>query len=161
MIVVIMGVTGSGKTTVGVLLAKSLGWRFIEADDFHSPDNVEKMRRGEPLTDADREPWLARLAANLKELDAGRESAVLACSALKHSYRETLRSSGADVRFVYLRVTRSEATERVQDRRGHFMPSSLVDSQFDTLEEPSEALDVDASKTPEVIVEEIRHFLSS
>jgi gluconokinase len=159
MIVVVMGVSGAGKTTIGLRLGESLGWKFIEADEMHSKANVEKMRGGGALTDEDRLPWLQSIAALLKELGAKNESAVLACSALRHSYRKILRSSGADVRFVFLRVSRDEARDRIAHRSGHFMPASLVDSQFETLEEPKDAVVVDASRAPDEIVAEIRDAL--
>ena len=161
LVVVMMGVTGAGKTTVGSLLAHELGWPFFDADTFHSVANIEKMRAGEPLTEEDREPWLAALEAQVAALlDAG-ESGVLACSALRTEYRERLRRPAAsgkgDVRFVYLRISPEEAHRRLKTRKGHFMPASLVHSQFDALEEPHvQVLDLDGTHTPEQLVSEIR-----
>lgn len=135
MIVVIWGVSGAGKTTVGQLLAKKLGWKFREADDFHPKANIEKMKHGVPLTDEDRQPWLADLRAMIGQSLAANENAVLACSALKKKYRDQLRV-GPDVRFVYLRGTRARIAEQLKQRRGHFFDPTLLDSQFGDLEEP-------------------------
>lgn len=132
MLFAVMGVTGSGKTTVGRALARRLGVPFGDADDFHSPANIAKMRAGTPLTDADREPWLRAIGAWLAEhRDTG---AVATSSALRRGYRDTLRELAPDVVFVHLHGDRETARRRVSGRRGHFMPASLVDSQFDTLE---------------------------
>lgn len=131
--VVVMGVAGCGKSAVGALLARELGLPFIEGDSFHPAGNVAKMRQGLPLTDADRAGWLARLG---EELRAHPEGAVLTCSALKRAYRDTLRAAAPGLRFVYLQVTPGEAAVRVAARSGHFYPASLVDSQFEALQEP-------------------------
>lgn len=158
MIVILMGVSGSGKTTVGRMLAGELGWEFLEADEFHPPANIDKMRRGEPLDDADRDPWLAAIAKALDErVQAGR-NAVLACSALKHAYRKRLRVA-PEVRFVYLKGTFEEIEERLGDRRGHFFSPDLLESQFEALEEPHDALVVDISSPPAAIVREITREL--
>ena len=163
LVIVVMGVTGAGKTTVGMLLATELGWPFHDADDFHSPENVEWMRAGNPLSDAQREPWLAALEAKIGETLRAGESAVLACSALRGDYRERLRrpASGltGQVRFVYLKIPLDEARRRLKNRVGHFMPASLVESQFATLEEPHSGLVVDGTLTPARIVEEVRGAL--
>ena len=140
MIIIIMGVSGSGKSTLGRALANSLSWHFIEGDDFHPPENVDKMSRGEPLDDADRQPWLAALNARLREHAAAREGAVLACSALKKAYRETLSSKVDDLHFVFLRGDPEVILRRLARRRGHFMPPSLLDSQIKTLEPPVNAV---------------------
>ena len=155
MLLVVMGVTGCGKTTVGKVLAERLKVPFGDADDFHSPANVAKMQAGSPLTDADRVPWLHAIGAWLAEhRDTG---AVATCSALRRSYRDALRDRAPDVFFVHLHGDRETARERVSGRRGHFMPSSLVDSQFDTLEplEPDErGVVLDMSKPVEDLVDE-------
>ena len=158
MIVVVMGTTGSGKTTVGSLLAKRLGWEFVDADDFHPPANVEKMKHGIPLTDADREPWLKALHDKIIEWIAEGRNVVLACSALKRSYRDELRTS-SDVKFVYLRGSYELFSQRVSARKGHFAKEDLLASQFATLEEPTDAITVDAVPLPEQIVAEVRRQL--
>lgn len=137
-----MGVTGSGKTTVGQALAASLGWAFCDADDLHPPENVAKMAAGEALTDADRWPWLDRIVAESRERARRGESAVVACSALKAIYRECLRRAG-DVRFVYLRGSEATLAPRLARRRHRYMPAALLPSQLATLEEPDDALTVD------------------
>jgi gluconokinase len=141
MIVVVMGVAGAGKTTVGQQLAADLGWRFVEGDDFHPAANVAKMARGQPLTDGDRVPWLHALRREMvRSRDRG-ESLVVACSALKASYRAMLRGDdGAAVQFVYLKVDPVVLQRRLQQRQGHFMPASLLASQLATLEEPEDAI---------------------
>jgi gluconokinase len=156
MIVVLMGVAGAGKTTVGRLLAAALGCEFVDADDFHPPENVAKMRAGEPLTDDDRWPWLARLNAAL----CGRADAVVACSALKESYRRALMNGLADARLVYLRGARALIAPRLAARGGHFMNPALLDSQFAALEEPRNALVVDVDAAPEALVRTIRTGLA-
>jgi gluconokinase len=163
-IVVIMGVAGAGKTTVGRELADSLGWPFYDADDLHPPANVERMRRGEPLTEADREPWLVDLERLIRELVATGTSAVLACSALRATYRARLRSAGGEgvVAFVYLRLEPGLARRRLSQRKDHFMPAGLVESQFASLEEPeapTEAVTVDAARPPEALSREIQAAL--
>jgi len=140
MVVILWGVSGAGKTTIGELLARELGWKFIEADDFHSGANIDKMRRGEPLTDEDRQPWLERLRAAIKESLDNNENAVLACSALKKKYRDRLRVSD-QVKFVFLRGSPEQIAERLHDRRGHFFNPDLLASQFADLEEPRPAED--------------------
>jgi len=147
---VIMGVTGCGKTTVGKLLADRLGYQFVDADDHHPAANIEKMRSGIPLDDNDRSPWLDTLSAILSN-----ENIVLACSALKQAYRQRL-SASAEVRFVYLQADRSVIEERMAQRKGHYMPSSLIESQFRDLEEPQNAAIIDARLTPDEIVDQIK-----
>jgi gluconokinase len=144
---VVMGVSGSGKTTVAELLAKKLGWPFMEGDRLHPPANVEKMRQGIPLTDADRVPWLDRIGKELKSQGAEGKSGVLTCSALKRAYRDRIRSARPDVRFVYVKGSETLIEARVAARHHEYMPASLLRSQFDTLEEPTpdeQAVTVDA-----------------
>lgn len=162
MIVIIFGVSGVGKTTVGKLLAQGLGWRFIEADDFHPADNVEKMRSGHPLTDEDRWPWLQRLQQQIAQSVDASENAVLACSALKRAYRDRLRI-GDEVRFVFLCGDYSLIEKRLRSRQGHFMKARLLQSQFEDLEEPQPServLTIELGPTPEEIVEQIQAQLN-
>ncbi len=144
MIVVMMGVCGCGKTTIGRGVAEALGWSFLDADDFHPPANVAKMASGIPLTDEDRWPWLDRLRDELAAVNRRGEHAVLACSALKRAYRARLAAAG-DVRFVYLKGDRETIAGRLGSREGHYMPASLLDSQLAALEEPDDALVVNAA----------------
>ena len=157
MIVILMGVSGAGKTTVGTLLARQLGWPFVEADDFHSEAARAKMARGEGLTDADRAPWLERLSAVIAEYASTGRSMVLACSALKEKYRLQLQDAGGDasVTFVYLKVPPSVVTERLAHRTGHYAKADLAPSQFADLEEPGDALVVDATRAPMDVVGKI------
>jgi gluconokinase len=160
-IMIVFGVSGAGKTTIGKLLAKDLGWRFLEADDFHPRANIEKMRRGIPLTDEDRWPWLDSLREQIMGSLSTKEDAVLACSALKRAYRERLRVSG-EVKFIFLRGEYSLIAEQLRQRRGHFMNPELLRSQFADLEEPGsgeDVLTVDAGRTPQELVEEIKTTL--
>jgi gluconokinase len=158
MIVIVMGVTGAGKTTIGRLLAEQLGWQFADADDFHPAVNVEKIRHGIALDDADRAPWLAALRkAILEWISAGR-SIVLACSALKRSYRDQL-AAGPEVRFVYLKGSPALIAERLRSRHGHFADEKILAGQFSDLEEPQDAVTVDIGGTPEQIVGQIRQKL--
>ncbi|MGB9463282.1 MAG: gluconokinase, partial [Candidatus Acidiferrum sp.] len=147
MIVIVMGTTGSGKTTIGTLLAKRLRWEFMDADAFHPPSNVEKMKHGIPLTDADREPWLKALHDKILEWYSESRNVVLACSALKQSYRDELRAT-AGVKFVYLKGSYELFSKRVLARKGHFAKQDLLASQFADLEEPKDAITVDARKSP-------------
>lgn len=153
MIVVVMGVCSSGKTIIGSMLAERMGVSFYDGDEFHLPENVKKMKNEIPLNDDDRIPWLEKIAAEMKKWE-NQGGAVLACSALKESYRQTLRKGG-DVRFVYLKGTKQTILERIKNRKGHFFPACLVDSQFETLEEPTDAIAADITKEPEKIVEEV------
>ena len=156
MIVIVMGVAGAGKTTVGSRLAASLGCEFIDADDYHPPASVQKMRAGEPLGDDDRRPWLARLNGLLQDRAQRDAGVVLACSALKASYREALLRGLADARLVYLRGSKAVIAPRLAERGGHFMNPVLLDSQLATLEEPRDAIVVDVEDTPEALVGAIR-----
>jgi gluconokinase len=157
-IVIIFGVSGAGKTRAGKLLAQELGWRFYEADDFHSPANIEKMRRGIPLSDEDRWPWLERLRDLIKRCVESGENVVLACSALKRAYRQHLHVS-EEVKFVFLRGDYALIAKQLSRRRGHFMKPVLLGSQFADLEEPKpdeDVLTIELGRTPHEIVEEIK-----
>lgn len=158
MIVIVMGVVGSGKTTVGRLLAQLLGREFADADDFHPAVNVEKIRRGIPLGDEDRQPWLERLREAIVGWIARGRNVVLACSALKRAYRKTL-DAGPEIRFVYLKGSAALIAERLQSRHGHFAGEQILASQLADLEEPQGALTVDIAATPEQIVDKIRQGL--
>lgn len=153
-----MGVSGSGKSTVAGALAERLGWILAEGDDFHSPENVAKMHAGTPLNDADRLPWLKSIAGWIEtRLKAGR-SGIVTCSALKRSYRDLLTAGRPEVRFVYLKGSPEVMAKHLAGRHGHFMPASLLASQFDTLEEPGAdepVIAVDADQPVEAIVAEI------
>jgi gluconokinase len=156
-IVIIFGVSGAGKTTIGKLLAQKLGWKFLEADDFHPQDNIDKMKSGIPLNDEDRSPWLDSLREQIKQRVESGEDAVLACSALKRAYRERLRVS-AEVKFVFLRGDYMLIEKQLRHRRGHFMDPDLLRSQFADLEEPEpneSAMTIELGRTPEELVQEI------
>jgi gluconokinase len=166
MVIIVMGVTGCGKTTVGKRLAETLHWPFYDADEFHPPANIEKMRSGVPLTDADRWPWLDRLRALIDQTLTGasaaganrQNNAVLACSALRKAYRDRLTPSGTGVQFVYLRISPELARARLKARPSHYMPASLVESQFAVLEEPPESptvLWLDAAEAVELSVQHV------
>ena len=157
-IAIVMGVSASGKTTVGVLLAKRLGWQFLEGDDLHPPANVAKMHGGHPLTDEDRWPWLRAIAAHIDDWRAQGISGVVTCSALKRAYRDIIVGDRRDVRIVYLQGERDLLAQRAAARHGHFMPASLLDSQLATLEEPvadENPVTVHIGPSPEALVEEI------
>jgi len=157
-IMIVFGVSGAGKTTIGKLFAKDLGWRFLEADDFHPHANIEKMRSGRPLTDEDRWPWLERLREQISRSITAKENAVLACSALKRAYRKRLHVSD-DVNLVFLRGDYALIEKQCRDRRGHFMSPGLLKSQFADLEEPhpdEHALTIELGRKPQGLVEEIK-----
>lgn len=145
MVIVVMGVSGSGKTSVGERVAEVLGIEFLDADAFHSEENRLKMASGAPLDDADRAPWLAALAAAIQERLASGRSAVLACSALKQRYRDALKRGSAQVRFVYLKGSFALLHERVASRVGHYMKVDMLESQFAALEEPTDAVTIDVA----------------
>jgi len=159
MIIVITGVTGSGKTTIGKLLATQLRWKFYEGDDFHPLINLEKLRRGEPLDDQDRLPWLTAIRDTIRAAIARGENAIVACSALKESYRQMLRVS-PDVIMVHLQADPELIQKRLKHRTRHFMNPVLVQSQFETLEEPEGALQIHAGFSPAEIAGAIRSRLS-
>jgi gluconokinase len=159
MIVVVMGVSGAGKTTIGRLLAEQLEWEFYDADNLHSPENKRKMSDGIPLTDIDREPWLTSIRSLVEKIIASDADAVIACSALKRSYRERIVIDPSRVKLIYLKGSRELIADRIAHRRNHFMNKNLLDSQFDALEEPPDAITIDISGTPQIIVASIREKL--
>ncbi|MFN6513652.1 MAG: gluconokinase [Nostoc sp. CreGUA01] len=159
MIILIMGVSGSGKTTIGKLLADSLDWQFSDADAFHSPENIEKMRCGIPLSEADRIPWLQDLQTAIKNWLQENKNVVLACSALKESYRQFLVLDSDRMKLVYLKGSYELIQKRLQERHHHYMSEKLLDSQFYTLEEPLDTIYIDVIETPQVIVQNIRTVL--
>ena len=159
--IIIFGVSGAGKTTIGKLLARDLRWRFIEADDFHPAANIEKMRSGHPLTDNDRWPWLEQLRQQIERSLSARENAVLACSALKRAYRDRLHVSD-EIKFVFLRGDHALVEKQLRSRHGHFMNAALLQSQFHDLEEPESdenVLTVDLGRKPQELVDEIKATL--
>jgi gluconokinase len=158
-IVILMGVTGCGKTAVGAMLAAACGWEFLDADDFHPAENVAKMKSGVPLTDEDRGPWLARLNTLLRESEREGRSLVLACSALKQAYRDRLARGCAAARFVFLDGDIELIRERLAARQGHYMNPKLLDSQFAILERPQDALRLDVAASPAELVRSIRERL--
>ena len=164
MVVVVMGVSGSGKTTVAAMLAGRLGWAFQEGDDLHPRENVEKMKAGTPLTDADREPWLRRIAQKIDDWQEHGSSGVVTCSALKRSYRDIIIGQRPNIRLVYLRGSLDLIRHRMAARHGHFMPTALLDSQFSTLEEPTSdenPIVIDVGQEPLHLVQEIMQRLQT
>ena len=162
MIVLLMGPAGSGKTTVGELLAAQLSWGFADGDDFHPPANIAKMSQGIPLTDEDRLPWLQSIRGAMQQWQAQGKSVVVACSALKRSYRELLGigPNAKDIKLVYLKGAYELLLERLHSRAGHYMKEQMLASQLADLEEPTDAITIEISKSPERIVSEIRAQLS-
>lgn len=158
MVIIIMGVSGSGKTTIGQMLAESLHWEFQDADSFHPIDNIEKMRHGIPLNDVDRIPWLQSLQIAISNWLQENKNVVLACSALKASYRQYLVLS-SDVKLVYLHGSFELIKDRIQKRQNHFMGVELLTSQFESLEEPENVIRVDISQSPQVIIQDIKKVL--
>ena len=161
MMVVLMGVSGSGKTTVGEILASRTGWRLYDADEFHSAANIEKMRSGIALEDADRWPWLDRMHAMLQEKYARGESVLLACSALKQKYRDRLAQGGLPLRWVYLKGDFDLIHRRLEARKGHYMKAGLLETQFAALEEPREAIVADIGAAPEAIADDVLRQLKA
>jgi carbohydrate kinase (thermoresistant glucokinase family) len=154
--IVVMGVSGCGKSTIGLLVAEALGWSFEDGDAFHPPENVEKMRAGTPLTDDDRWPWLAAIAARIGRARAEGQGVVIACSALKRAYRDVLRDGQADIRFLHLTGEPGLIMARQAARTGHYMPASLIASQFAALEPPeteADVIDLDVDPEPPVIAQ--------
>jgi gluconokinase len=160
MIILLMGVSGAGKTAVGEQLAQALGWQFLDADDFHPPANVEKMRAGIALNDADRWPWLTSMNERLLALQAQHQHAVLACSALKQVYRERLGQGLDDLRVVFLHGSFDLIQQRLKARTHRYMPASLLASQFAALEPPADAVVIDIDASVDTIVAHIRHALT-
>lgn len=158
-IVILMGVSGSGKSTIGHRLAEDLGWRFIEGDDFHAPANLDKMRRGVALNDHDRSPWIEVLRKMIRQVTVADQRAVIACSALKAAYRDRLTMGFPHVALVYLRGGADLIRQRLQLRTGHFMKDDLLESQFLTLEEPQTVPVVDVDLSPDLIVHRIKKVL--
>jgi len=161
MIVLIMGVSGVGKTTIGGLLATALGGQYIEGDDFHPPANLAKMRAGLPLSDEDRLPWFQALGKALRAADSKGATVVLGCSALRESYRQLIRAFCPQCQIVWLHGSPEMVAARIGGRHGHFMPASLLASQFAILEAPASAIQVDIDQTPEAIVKQILDQLPS
>ena len=159
MLWIIMGVAGSGKSTIGTMLSQRTGWVFYEGDNFHPPENVEKMSRGIPLNDEDRLPWLLALRDLIDEVLSNQSHAIIACSALKAAYRELLQGEHKEIFWVYLKGDYAQIWSRMQQRQGHFMKAQMLRSQFETLEEPEKALTVSIAESPEVIVNQIVNYL--
>jgi gluconokinase len=158
-IVLLMGVSGAGKTTVGKLLASELGWDFVDGDDYHPAANIEKMKNGIPLTDVDRAPWLETLRALIEDRIAKKQNMILACSALKRAYRSILQVT-PEVKTVYLKGTAEILRQRLNARRGHYMSERMLDSQLQTLEPPDDATVINVDGPPAEIVAELRGKLS-
>jgi len=159
MIVLVMGVSGSGKTTIGEALARELGWEYLDADDYHPKANVAKMASGVPLEDADRWPWLEKINEELLKIQKQDRSAVVGCSALKQAYRERLARGLRDFEVVYLRGDFALLQSRIAARKHRFMPATLLQSQFDALEPPAHAVEVDVSVPVESSVSKIKEQL--
>jgi gluconokinase len=158
--IILMGVSGCGKTSIGKILARKTGKKFLDGDDYHPPENIRKMQAGEPLNDDDRKPWLQELMRLLDEAGKGK-GCILACSALKQSYRDMLSgSSGSEVVFVYLKGSRDLIAKRLNARVGHYFPKNLLESQFSDLEEPSDTLTIEIDLDPESIADRIIRMLN-
>lgn len=159
MVIILIGVSGAGKTTIGKLLGEDLGWPFYDGDDYHPQRNVEKMKGGIALTDDDREPWLNNLRILVNGLVTRGESGILACSALKQAYRQRLLEGNDGAHIIFLKGDYELIRQRLEERKGHFMPTGLLESQFQTLEEPQDALVVSVRSEPEVVVSSIKNAL--
>lgn len=157
--ILLMGVAGSGKTTIGMLLAKTLGWQFIDADAFHSAANIDKMQQGIPLTNVDRQPWLIALKQAVAQWLQAEIPTVLACSALKQEYRDFLTQRSPHVQLIYLKGSAELLKQRLTQRQNHYMKPEMLQSQLDTLEVPADVLQIEITETPIAIVEIIRSTL--
>jgi gluconokinase len=160
MVIVVAGVAGSGKTTVGRAVAAAFRWAFYDADDLHTPENIAQMARGEPLTDAQRQPWLGHVRALIERASRAGDNAVVACSALREPYRRVLSQGLTDVRFVFLKADKDLIRARLSGRASHFAGTTLLDSQFDVLEPPTDALILDASLPLDQLVQRVREYVS-
>jgi gluconokinase len=156
MLIILMGVSGSGKTTIGKRLAEELHGQFVDADQFHSLENIQKMNQGIPLTDGDRLSWLNTLHDFIQQQSNAKRDTVLACSALKSSYRQLLQADDQSIQWIYLKGTADLLQQRIQARQGHYMSPKLLSSQLEILEEPEEAIVIDIAQSPEAIVREIK-----
>jgi gluconokinase len=154
MVIVVLGVAGSGKTTVGTMLADALHCQYLEGDSLHSPENIDRMTRGIPLTDSDRGPWLSAIHARMRDFFDRGQDLVVGCSALNEKYRQVL-ARGMAIRWVYLKASPALIRSRLSDRKDHFMKVDMLESQFDALEAPSEAIVVDAGEPPTAIVDRV------
>lgn len=156
MIIIVIGVSGSGKTVVGEQLAKRLNYEFQDADDFHSPENIEKMRQNIPLNDQDRQPWLQKLRKTIQQWLQQDKNVILACSGLKQDYRKQLLVNPQQMQIVYLKGSYELIEKRLKQRSGHYMKADLLHSQFEDLEEPSAAIEIDISQSTEEIIQQIQ-----
>jgi gluconokinase len=156
-----MGVAGSGKSTIGALLSRQTGWQFYDGDDFQPPENVEKMSRDIPLTDRDRQSWLLSLKTLIDEKIGNKSHAIIACSALKESYRELLQGNNRSIVWIYLKGDRDLLDRRLQQRQNHFMKAKMLLSQLEVFEEPNNAFIVSIEQTPQAIVTQIVDRLKS
>lgn len=160
MVVILMGVSGAGKSAVGELLADRLGWEFYDGDDFHPVSNIRKMTAGEPLNDEDRGPWLESIRAQIRHLEVTGTDAVVTCSALKETYRQKLLDGSNQTRLLYLRGSRALIEQRLRQRKGHYFDVGLLSSQFETLEEPSNAVVVEIDGDLESVISAVARALA-